>query len=146
MKTANGCYQAKPHDLTRQWYVIDATDQVLGRLAVRIATILMGKHKPTYTPHVDTGDFVIVLNAGKVRVTGRKPEEVVYQSYSGYPSGQKRVVMKDMLERHPERVLYHAVRRMLPKNALARKILLKLKLYADGQHPHQAQQPEPLAV
>ncbi len=145
MKTANKCYQASPATLDRRWYVVDARDQVLGRLAVRIATVLMGKHKPTYTPHVDTGDFVVVLNAGKVKVTGtRKKQQVVYQRYSGYPSGLREITMETMLQRHPERVLEYAVRRMLPKNALARKMLSKLKLYAGDQHPHQAQQPEPL--
>ncbi len=147
MKTANKSYQAKPTEVERRWYVVDATDRVLGRLAVRIATVLMGKHKPTYTPHVDTGDFVIVLNAGKVRVTGnRKKEEVVYHRYSGHPSGLKEITMKSMLERHPERVLREAVRRMLPKNALARHMLRKLKLYCGDQHNHQAQQPVPLPL
>ncbi|MCK4343499.1 MAG: 50S ribosomal protein L13 [Phycisphaerae bacterium] len=149
MKTANKCYQATTAEAesNRKWYVVDATDQVLGRLAVRLATVLMGKHKPTYTPHVDTGDFVIVLNAGKVKVTGlRKKEQVVYQRYSGYPGGLKETTMETMLERHPERVLYEAVRRMLPKNALARKMLKKLKLYTGETHEHQAQQPEPLPL
>jgi large subunit ribosomal protein L13 len=145
MKTANKCFQAKPGEVERRWYVVDATDQVLGRLAARVATVLMGKHKPTYTPHVDTGDFVIVLNAGKVRVTGtRKKEQVVYHRYSGHPSGLKEITMQAMLERHPERVLREAIRRMLPKNALARHMLSKLKVYTGEQHKHQAQQPEPL--
>ena len=145
MKTANKCYLAKPGQVEQKWYVVDATGQVLGRLAVRIATVLMGKNKPTYTPHVDTGDFVVVLNAGAVKVTGkRKKEQVVYQRYSGYPGGLKEITMKTMLERHPERVLGEAVRRMLPKNALARHMLKKLKLYVGAEHPHQAQQPEPL--
>lgn len=147
MKTANKSFLAKPHEVAQSWYVVDATDKVLGRLAVRIATVLMGKHKPTYTPHVDTGDFVIVLNAGRVKVTGtRKTEQVVYHRYSRYPSGLKEITMKTMLERHPERVLREAVRRMLPKNPLAKKMLTKLKLYAGDQHPHQAQQPEPLPM
>ncbi len=147
MRTANKCFLAKAGDVEQKWYVVDATDQVLGRLAVRIATVLMGKHKPTYTRHVDTGDFVIVLNAGNVKVTGtRKPEQTVYQSFSGYPSGRQVVTMKTMLERHPERVLREAVRRMLPKNPLARKMLNKLKLYTGDQHDHQAQQPEPLPL
>jgi len=145
MKTANKCYQAKRGELEPQWFVVDATDQVLGRLAARIATVLMGKHKPTYTPHVDTGDFVIVLNAGKVKVTGtRKKEQVVYHHYSGHPSGLRETTMRSMLERHPERVLREAVRRMLPKNALARHMLSKLKLFTGDQHTHQAQQPVPL--
>lgn len=147
MKTANKCYQATRADAEagRRWYVVDATDQVLGRLAVRIANVLMGKNKPMYTPHIDCGDFVIVLNAGKVKITGtRKKEQVIYQRYSGYPSGLKEITMAAMLERHPERVLEAAVRRMLPKNALARHMLSKLKLYTGAEHKHQAQQPEPL--
>ena len=146
MKTANKCYQANVGDVEqqRQWFVVDAKDQVLGRLAVRIATVLMGKHKPIYTAHVDCGDFVIVLNAGDVKLSGRKNEEKVYQRYSGYPGGQKIIPIKRVLERHPERVLREAVRRMLPKNRLARRMLRKLKLYTDGTHPHQAQQVEPL--
>ncbi len=147
MKTANKSYQATPATLDRRWYVVDARNQVLGRLAARIATVLMGKHKPTYTPHLDTGDYVIVLNAGQVRVTGtRKKQQVVYQRYSGYPGGLRATTMETMLQRHPERVLAYAVRRMLPKNALARKMLSKLKLYTGDQHPHQAQQPEPLPI
>lgn len=148
MKTANKCYQATPADAEeqRRWFVVDAQDKVLGRLAVRIATVLMGKHKPTYTPHVDCGDFVIVLNAGGVKITGRKAQEIVYQRYSGYPSGQKTVPVTRMLERHPERVLREAVRRMLPKNRLARRMLGKLKLYTGDTHPHQAQHPEPLPL
>ena len=148
MKTANKCYQATAADAAeqRRWYVVDAKDQVLGRLAVRIATVLMGKHKPTYTPHVDCGDFVIVLNAGDVKLTGRKGEEIVYQRYSGYPGGQKVIPIKRVLERHPERVLYEAVRRMLPKNRLARRMLRKLKLHTGETHSHQAQSPEPLPL
>jgi len=146
MKTANNCYQAKAGDISRQWFVVDASDQVLGRLAARIATVLMGKHKPVYTPHVDTGDYVVVLNAGQVKVTGRKKETTVYQSYSRYPSGQQVWTMNEMLQRHPERVLHNAVRRMLPKNSLAREMIKKLKLYNDGQHPHQAQNPVPLPM
>ncbi len=148
MKTANKSYQAKPADVEqlRRWFVVDAKDQVLGRLAVRIATVLMGKHKPTYTPHVDCGDYVIVLNAGQVKLTGKKGEKIIYQRYSGYPGGQKTIPIERVLERHPDRVLREAVRRMLPKNRLARRMLGKLKLYADGTHPHQAQQPEPLPL
>ncbi len=147
MKTANQCYLAKPAEIDRRWFIVDAKDQVLGRLAVKIATVLMGKHKPIYTPHVDTGDFVIVLNAGQVKVTGsRKKQEVVYQRYSGHPSGLHEMDMETMLQRHPTRVLHEAVRRMLPKNALARKMLTKLKLYTGTEHPHQAQQPEPFPL
>ena len=147
MKTANKCYQAKTADIQRCWYVVDATDKVLGRLAGRIATVLSGKHKPTYTPHLDTGDFVIVLNADKIKITGTKRDDNVYQRYSFYPSGLKITPMRTMLERHPERVLREAVRRMMPKNALSKHMLLKLKLYNSGQeHRHQAQMPEPLPV
>jgi large subunit ribosomal protein L13 len=129
------------------WFVVDATDQILGRLAVKIATVLMGKHKPTYTPHVDTGDYVVVLNAGKIKTTGnRKRENKVYQRYSGYPGGRTTIPMNTMLERHPERVLREAVRRMLPKNKLAYQMLSKLKLYEGDEHPHQAQGPEPFPL
>ena len=147
MKTANKCFQATTAtaEADRRWFVVDATDQVLGRLAVRIAMVLMGKHKPTYTPHVDCGDHVIVLNAGKVKITGlRKKEEMIYQRYSGYPGGLKETTLAAMLQRHPDRVLHEAVRRMLPKNSLARKMLKKMKLYTGDTHEHQAQQPEPL--
>jgi len=137
---------AKPGQVERRWYVVDATDQVLGRLAARIARVLIGKHKPVYTPHVDTGDYVVVLNAGRVKVTGNKKDTKVYQRYTRYPGGLKEIPMRRMLERHPERVLREAVRRMLPKNPLARRQLLKLKLYAGDTHPHQAQNPEPLTL
>jgi large subunit ribosomal protein L13 len=146
MKTSNNCFQAKVGQVAKRWFVVDATEQALGRLAARIATVLMGKHKPTYTPHVDTGDFVIVLNAGAVRLTGAKRDTMVYQRYSGYPGGQRIIPVRRVLERHPERVLYEAVRRMLPKNKLARQMLKKLKLYTGTSHPHQAQLPEPLAI
>ena len=146
MKTANKCYLAKPGELDREWFVVDATDQVLGRLATRIATVLMGKHKPTYTPHVECGDYVVVLNAQNIKLTGRKLEQKVYQRYSGYPGGQKIIPIERVLERHPERVLREAVRRMLPKNRLARKMIMNLKLYTNSEHPHQAQQPKPLAL
>ena len=139
-------FLAKPGQVDQEWYVVDATDQILGRLATRIATVLMGKHKPTYTPHVDTGDFVVVTNADKVRVTGRKAETMVYPRYSYHPGGYKEIPYKRMMERHPERIVREAVRRMLPKNALGRKMLKKLKVYASGTHPHTAQQPAPLAL
>lgn len=146
MKTANKCFLAKTGELNRSWYVVDATDKVLGRLAGRIASVLTGKHKPTYTPYIDTGDFVIVLNADKLKITGNKKDEIVYQRYSYYPGGLKETPMRTVLERHPERVLREAVRRMMPKNALAKRMLLKLKLYNGSQHPHQAQLPEPLPL
>ena len=148
MKTANKSYLANTETAAaqRSWYVVDATDQVLGRLAVRIATVLMGKHKPTYTPHVDCGDYVIVLNSGGVKVTGAKEGEIVYQRYSRYPGGQKTIPYPRMKEEHPDRILREAVRRMLPKNRLARRMLSKLKLYSGNEHPHQAQQAEPLPM
>ncbi len=145
MKTANNCYQARTADVRPNWYVVDATDKVLGRLAAKLAGVLTGKHKPTYTPHIDTGDYVIVLNAHKIKINGnRKPQQQVYRTYSGYPSGHHEVTLAQMLQRHPERVLREAVRRMMPKNALAVRMLSKLKLYNSDQHPHQAQMPEPL--
>jgi len=147
MKIASRTFLARPGQVERKWFVVDATDQVLGRLAVRIATVLMGKHKPEYTPHVDTGDFVVVLNAHKVKLTGwRKPQEMIYESYSGFPGGRKVVNAATMRERHPERIVQEAVQRMLPKNALARHMLTKLKTYNGDEHPHQAQQPEPLPL
>lgn len=143
MKTANNCFLAKGTEIDRKWFVVDATDQVLGRLAARIATVLMGKHHPTYTPHVDTGDFVVVINTEKVKLTGRKMDQITYEHYTRHPSGLKSIPVRRMLDRHPERVLQAAVRRMLPKNALSRHMLMKLKLYKGPAHPHQAQTPEP---
>ncbi|MEM1012018.1 MAG: 50S ribosomal protein L13 [Planctomycetota bacterium] len=139
-------YLAKTGELTPDWHVVDATDKVLGRMATELATILQGKHKPTYTPHVDTGDFVIVLNASKVKVTGRKAESRTYQTYSGYPSGQHVYSYKAMNEKSPEKVIELAVRRMLPKSKLGKQMLSKLKVYAGDTHTHQAQQPKPLAI
>lgn len=132
---------AKTADLAPAWFHVDAADQVLGRLATKIATVLMGKHKPIYTPHVDTGDFVVVTGAEKIRLTGKKWDEITYARYTYYPGGYKTVTARTMLEKHPERVLREAVRRMLPKNALGRKMLGKLKVYAGQDHPHQAQKP-----
>jgi large subunit ribosomal protein L13 len=134
-------FVAKPGEVDQDWYVVDATDQILGRLAVKIATVLMGKHKPTYTPHVDTGDFVVVTNAHKVRLTGTKDQEMAYPRYSYHPGGYKEIPFKRVLQRHPERIVQEAVRRMLPKNALGRKMFKKLKVYASDTHPHAAQQP-----
>ena len=136
-------YAATRDDVEQKWFHVDATDQILGRLATKIATVLMGKHKPTYTPHVDTGDFVVVTNAHKIRVTGRKAETMSYPRYSYYPGGYKEIPFKTTMERHPERILTEAVRRMLPKNALARHMLAKLKVYSSDTHPHAAQQPLP---
>ncbi len=139
-------FSAKPGEVPARWLHVDATDQILGRLASKIATVLMGKHRPTYTPHVDTGDFVVVTNAGKVRLTGRKAETMVYPRYSYHPGGYKEIPYKRVLERHPERIISEAVRRMLPKNALARKMLKKLKVYASDKHPHTAQEPVPFSL
>jgi large subunit ribosomal protein L13 len=139
-------YMAKKGELPQRWYVIDAADQVVGRLAVQIANILRGKHRPQYTPHQDTGEFVIVVNASRVRFTGKKWQTKTYQSYSHYAGGLKRVVAKDVLESRPERILLEAVRRMVPRNRLGRRQMTKLKIYAGPSHPHQAQQPEALKL
>lgn len=139
-------YLAKPGEVQREWHTIDATGQVLGRLAARIAMILQGKTKPTYTPHVDTGDFVVVLNAEKIRVTGRKAEHLEYDTYSRYPGGRKLYSFETMLQKHPERLLQLAVKRMLPKNRLGRDFLRKLKIYRSDQHPHAAQRPKELKI
>jgi len=139
-------YSAKPKDIERKWYLINAEGQVLGRLSTRIADLLRGKNKPIYTPHMDTGDFVVVINAEKVVVTGKKAEQKEYQRYSGYPGGQKRIPYKRMLEEHPERIIEHAVRGMIPHNRLGRAIFKKLKVYAGPDHPHAAQQPEMLGI
>lgn len=130
----------------RKWYVVDATDKVLGRLASEIAKILRGKHKPNYAPHQDVGDFVIVVNAEKVKLTGKKLEQKIYFRHSGYPGGAKYIPVRRMLAKRPEYVIERAVRLMLPKNALGRKMFKKLKVYAGPDHPHQAQKPEPLEL
>ena len=137
-------YVATPADRERNWLLVDAEGQTLGRLATQIADALRGKRKPTYTPHVDTGDFVIILNAEKVRVTGAKAEVLEYQTYSRYPSGQKTYSYKRMAELHPEKLVELAVRRMLPKSKMGRNILGKLKVYRGAQHPHAAQRPKTL--
>jgi len=139
-------YMVKQSEVDRKWYVVDLEGKVLGRAAVKIATVLMGKHRPQYTPHVDTGDFVIALNAAKVRVTGSKPSQRMYERYSGYPSGRKEIPLAEMLAKRPERVVREAVRRMLPKSRLGRAMFKKLKVYAGSEHSHQAQQPEVLEV
>ncbi|MER3414916.1 MAG: 50S ribosomal protein L13 [Gemmataceae bacterium] len=139
-------YMAKPNEVERRWWLVDATDQIVGRLAVRLARILMGKHRPQYTPHVDTGDFIVVINAEKVRLTGKKSQTKVYHWYTGYPGGLKQRTFKEMLARNPTKVLREAVRRMMPKNKLGRHQLAKLKIYAGPTHPHQAQQPQPLPM
>ncbi|MFH1037738.1 MAG: 50S ribosomal protein L13 [PVC group bacterium] len=139
-------FSAKPAEIERKWYLVDAEDQVLGRMATRIADLLRGKNKPIYTPHVDTGDFVVVINAEKVAVTGKKAEQKEYQRYSGYPGGLKRIPYKRMLQTHPERIVEHAVRGMVPHTRLGRAIIKKLKVYAGPDHPHEAQQPEVLKM
>lgn len=136
-----------PHDtLEKTWYVVDATNQRLGRLASEIAMILRGKNKPTYTPHMDTGDFVIVVNAEKVAVTGKKRTQKLYRRNSGRPGGMKTETFAKLQARIPERIIEHAVKGMLPKNSLGRQLFTKLKVYAGETHPHQAQQPQPLAI
>lgn len=135
-------YMAKPGEVEQKWWVVDATDKVVGRLASDIAMILMGKHRPTYTPHVDTGDFVVVVNADKVTFSGQKWDQKTYTWYTGYP-GLRSTTAAERRERQPEMILREAVRRMLPKNKLARQMLSKLKIYTGGEHPHQAQRPEP---
>lgn len=140
---ATKTYMAKPGEVPQNWWHVDATDKVVGRLASRIAVVLMGKHRPTYTPHVDTGDFVIVTNAAKVVFSGRKWEQKTYTWYTGYP-GLRSETAGRRIKRQPDRILRDAVRRMLPKNKLASKMLSKLKIYAGAEHPHQAQQPQPM--
>ncbi len=132
-------YQPKEKELVSHWHVVDAQGQVLGRLATQVARLLMGKHKPTYTPHLPVGDYVVVINAAKVRVTGKKPLQKVYRRHSGYMGGLKEVPLRDMLARHPERVIQLAVKRMLPQNRLGRYLLHRLKVYPGPQHPHEAQ-------
>ena len=132
--------------IDRRWYLVDAEDQVLGRLATRVATMLMGKTKPVYTQFLDTGDFVVIVNADKVRLSGSKLDSKVYYSHSGYPGGLKKITARQLLARHPDRLVRKAVKGMLPKNKLGRKMLRKLKVYAGAEHPHQAQQPEEIAL
>jgi large subunit ribosomal protein L13 len=139
-------FSPKAGDIHRQWHVIDASDVVLGRLASQVAILLRGKHKPIFAPHVDTGDFVIVVNADKVVLTGRKLEQKLAHHHSGYPGGLRSVAYGDLLEQHPERVIEKAVKGMLPKNSLGRSQLRKLKVYAGPDHPHQAQQPTPFEI
>lgn len=142
----NRTHVTKPADVTHEWYVVDATGQTLGRLSTKIATILRGKHKPTFSPAVDCGDFVIVINADKIVVTGRRLDQKRYYRHSLYPGGLKETTLRDMLRKHPERPIELAVQRMLPKNALGRKLFGKLKVYAGSVHPHTAQQPKVLEL
>jgi len=139
-------YTPKPGDVERTWYVIDATDVVLGRLATHVATLLRGKHKATFAPHVDGGDFVIVINADKVALTGTKRETKLAYRHSGYPGGLRATRYSELLEKHPERAIEKAVRGMLPKSSLAAKQIGKLKVYAGAEHPHAAQQPKPFEI
>jgi len=139
-------YTARAEDMEREWFLVNAEGKTLGRLASEIAQVLRGKHKPIYTPHLDCGDYVIVVNAEKVRVTGRKLDQKMYYHHTGYPGGIKSISLRNQLQKHPERVLQAAVRGMLPKNRLGRKMLKKLKVYAGDSHPHQAQQPKMLEL
>ncbi len=135
-------YHQRPAEVQRDWYVVDATDQVLGRLATQIATLLRGKHKPTYTPSIDGGDFVIVVNCEKIKITGKKADQKIYYRHTGYPGGLKATPYKMMLAKHPDRILRNAVKGMLPKNRMGRHLLTKLRIYAGPRHPHAAQQPK----
>lgn len=139
-------YRVKADEIERNWYLIDAENKVLGRLASEIAQILRGKHKVKYSPHLDTGDFVVLINAAKVRVSGRKIEQKTYFRHSGYPGGKRNVPIIEVLQQHPERVIRDAVKGMLPKTKLGRRQMKKLKIYAGPEHPHEAQQPEKLDI
>lgn len=140
-------YMAKKGEIAPKWYLVDVNEKVLGRAATRIATILMGKHRPEYTPHVDTGDCVVVLNAAKIKITGKsKPTQRIYDRYSGYPGGRKVVTLEELLASDPAKVVSEAVRRMLPKSKLGGGMLKKLKVYPGDEHPHQAQKPETLEL
>jgi large subunit ribosomal protein L13 len=139
-------FTATPSTIKRGWYLIDAKDRVLGRLATEIATRLRGKHKPDYTPHMDTGDYIVVINANQVRVTGNKPNDKIYYSHSGYPGGIKSINFSDLIKKHPERVIERAVKGMLPKGPLGRAMYRKLKIFAGPEHKHASQQPQPLEI
>lgn len=139
-------YVTKSGDIQREWYVVDAAGQTLGRLATRVAHILRGKHKPIYSRSIDTGDYVIVVNAEKIRVTGRKLDQKIYYRHSGYPGGLKQITLRNLLQRHPTRVIEHAVRGMLPKNRLGRRMFKKLRVYTGPDHPHAAQGPKSLEI
>ena len=141
-----GTFTAKPETVVQDWYLVDATDKVLGRLATQIAIRLRGKHKPEYTPHVDTGDHIVIVNAAKIRVTGDKINQKKYYRHSGYPGGIKETALSDELENNPERVIERAVKGMLPKNSLGRAMFRKLRVYAGPDHTHQAQQPKVLEI
>jgi large subunit ribosomal protein L13 len=136
-------YSAKPGEIDRNWYVVDASEFELGRLATRLAMVLRGKHKPTFTPHVDTGDFVVVVNASQVKLTGRKLDTKGYHHYSGYPGGLRTTSAKEVRATDPDRMIREAVKGMLPKNRLSRRLITKLKVYSGEEHPHTAQKPQP---
>ncbi|MGC9109054.1 MAG: 50S ribosomal protein L13 [Caldimicrobium sp.] len=136
----------KKEEVERKWYLIDAKNQILGRLASKIAYLLQGKHRPDYTPHVDQADFLVIINADKIRLTGKKLDQKLYWRHSGYMGGLKLETARQLLERKPERLIYLAVKRMLPRNRLRNKLLKKLKIYAGPEHPHQAQNPQPLEI
>lgn len=146
MVTSGKTYAAKPGEVERQWYVVDAAGQTLGRLATKIAAVLRGKHKPTFTPHLDTGDYVIVVNADKIAVTGRKMTDKVYYRHTGYPGGLRETNLQTMLQKKPEKVIELAVWGMLPHNRLGRRLIRKLHVYAGDKHPHEAQRPTTLKV
>ncbi len=139
-------YSARKEDVKRGWYLIDATDKTLGRLSTEVANRLRGKHKPEFTPHVDTGDFIVIVNAEKVRVTGNKASDKTYYHHTGFPGGIKSITFEKLIEKAPERVIEMAVKGMMPKNKLSRAMLSKLKVYAGSSHPHAAQQPIPLEI
>ena len=139
-------YSVKAGEIEREWFVVDAADQVLGRLATQVASVLRGKHKPIYSPHLDTGDYVVVINAGRVRLTGNKADQKAYFRHSGYMGGERFIPFRRMLARHPDRVIRLAVKGMLPKNTLGRRMLAKLRVYDGPEHPHAPQRPRPLAM
>jgi len=150
METRQRTYVAKKEEMgqawDREWWIVDAQGRTLGRLAARIAPILMGKHKPIYTPHVDVGDYVVVVNAAEIEVTGKKREQKLYHNYSGYPGGLRTRPFSEVLRKKPTEPVYEAVRRMLPKSTLGERMLKKLRVYADAEHPHQQQNPQPLEL
>jgi large subunit ribosomal protein L13 len=139
-------WTVRPGDIERKWYIVDATDLVLGRVATKIATVLRGKHRPEYTPHADCGDHVIVINADKIRVTGNKETDKIYHHHTGFVGGLKSITLGKQREKHPERIIEAAVKGMMPKGPLGRSMLKKLKVYATAEHPHEAQQPEALKL
>lgn len=143
-RTTQRTFHASVEDVDKKWYVVDAEGLVLGRLAANVARILRGKHKPIFSPHMDNGDFVVIINADKVRLTGKREEQKSYFTYSGYPGGGKTRMFKDLIKSNPQYVIEHAVRGMLPHNRLGRRIIKKLKVYSEAAHPHEAQQPEEL--